>query len=86
MTPQNQGFSSNKTLPEMTRPKNDPVISRFQDFVVLGAKIVELWICLLLTGQSKKVDWLFQMAEIHKRVKTWCFPCWLPLKNHLERA
>ena len=42
MTPQNQGFSSNKTLPEMTRPKSDPVISRFQDFVFLCAKMVEL--------------------------------------------
>jgi len=42
MTPQNQGISSNKTLPKMTCPKSDPVISRFQEFVVLLGKVVEL--------------------------------------------
>jgi len=51
MTPQNQGFSSNKTLPKMTCPKTDPVISRFQEFGKSGG-IVNL----LLTGQSQKVD------------------------------
>ena len=50
MTPQNQGFSSNKTLPKMTCPKSDPVISRFQECVVVN---------LLLTGQSQKVDCYF---------------------------
>jgi len=54
MTPQNQGFSSNKTLPKMTCPKTDPVINRFQEFGESGG-IVNL----LLTGQSQKVDCFF---------------------------
>ena len=54
MTPQNQGFSSNKTLPKITCPKTDPVISRFQEFGKSGG-IVNL----LLTGQSQKVDCFF---------------------------
>ena len=54
MTPQNQGFSSNKTLPKMTCPKSDPVISRFQECVVVN---------LLLTGQSQKVDCYFLLNK-----------------------
>ena len=54
MTPQNQGFSSNKTLPKMTCPKTDPVISRFQEFGKTGGIV-----SLLLTGQSQKVACFF---------------------------
>ena len=67
MTAQNQGFSSNKTLPKMTCPKSDPVISRFQDFALFG----ELGICLLQV--SPKYIYIYMYIVLFLSINIYVF-------------